>query len=643
MESLKDIIERLNNSDESTTIEAKRGASIDKSILETVCSFSNEPDLGGGLIVLGVVRQEHLLFPQYEVVGVENVDKLQLDLASQCAASFNIPVRPEVEIESSNGLNVLKVFVPELHISQKPLYFKNEGLPRGAYRRIGSSDQRCTDDDMMLFYSQTETFDSAIVQGSSLEDVDEKALVLYRQLRQKVNPYAEELQYDDKDVLQALGCLVKAPNGEWKLTYAGLLVFGSRIAHRRLIPMMRVDYIRVPGNEWVADPENRFTTIDMRGPLLELVSRAYSAISDDLPKGFLLPEGELQAEAVGLPGRVLREALVNAFMHRSYRVNEPIQLIRYGNRIEIRNPGFSLKPADQLGEPGSQTRNQFIAAIFHETNLAETKGSGIRTMRKLMERAGMAPPTFESDHGANKFTLRLLLHHFLSEEDLEWLNRFDGHNINDNQKRALIFTRETGAVDNPTYRQLNGCDVFRSSGELRELKELDLLEMKGKGRYTYYIPGQEMHKHLKKNGLSGSSNISLPKKISAPDNSLSAPVQELNAPVTDLSAPVQELSGPVKKPLVDQLPDNLKQMVQALGQRQKNKEALRPVIFELCNWKPQSLQQLSDILQKQPKYLLRTYIQPMMAEGQLKYVYPEMPNHPNQAYEVANAENNERH
>jgi ATP-dependent DNA helicase RecG len=629
MEPLKDIIERLNNSDESTTIEAKRGSAIDKSIMETVCAFSNEPDLGGGSIVLGVIREEHLLFPQYTVVGVQNIDQLQLDLASQCASIFNVPVRPEVEVEITNGLNVLKVNIPELHISQKPLYFKNEGLPRGAYRRIGSSDQRCTDDDMMLFYAQTETFDSAVVQGSTLDDIDEKTLSLYRQLREKVNPYAEELQYNDKELLQALGCIVKGNSGEWKLTYAGLLVFGSRIAHRRLIPMMRVDYIRVPGNEWVADPENRFTTIDMRGSLLELVTRAYSAISDDLPKGFLLPEGELQAEAVGLPGRVLREALVNAFMHRSYRINEPIQLIRYGNRIEIRNPGFSLKPADQLGDPGSQSRNQFIAAIFHETNLAETKGSGIRTMRKLMEKAGMAPPTFESDHGANKFTLRLLLHHFLSEEDLEWLKKFDGHKINDNQKRALIFTRETGAVDNPTYRQLNGCDVFRSSGELRELKELDLLEMKGKGRYTYYIPGSVMHKHLKGRDLSSSN--STVKKISVPVN------KELSAPVS-LSAPVHKASEPVKTSLVDQLPEDLKEAVTGLGKRLRDRETLKTIIFQLCSWKTHSLQDLSTIIQKRPKYLLKSYIQPMMADGQLKYVYPEMPNHPNQAYEAVPAE-----
>lgn len=91
--------------------------------------------------------------------------------------------------------------------------------------------------------------------------------------------------------------------------------------------------------------------------------------------------------------------------------------------MEMINPGFSIKPEDHLGEPGSEQRNPYIAAIFHETKLAKTKGSGIRTMRKLMEQAGLVPPTYASNHSSNEFTTRLLLHHFLSENDLKWLDK----------------------------------------------------------------------------------------------------------------------------------------------------------------------------------------------------------------------------
>lgn len=616
MESTVELIEKLNMSDECNTIEAKKASSIHRSVIETVCAFANEPGLGGGNILLGVEREESTLFPTYLVCGVDNPDKLQLDLSTQCADMFNQPVRPEIKVDSINGKNVINIFVPELPPSQKPVYFKMDGLPRGAYRRIGSSDQRCTDDDLFVFYNKVDSLDSSIIKDTSLNDISEEAVQLYRSLRAKVNPFAEELQYNDIELLQSLGC-VKKEEEQWRLTYAGLLVFGKRQSHRRLLPMVRVDYIRVPGNEWVADPESRFTTIDMRGPLIELVQRTFSAIADDLPKGFLLPEGEIQADSIGLPTRVLREAIVNAFIHRTYRENQPIQVIRYGNRLEIKNPGFSLKPEEQLGEPGSRNRNPFIAAIFHETNLAETKGSGIRTMRALMEQAALMPPTFESDHGNNQFTARLLLHHFLNEEDVRWLKQFNQYALDDSQKRALIFVKEAGAIDNAAHRQLNGIDTLHASVELRGLRDKNILLQKGKGRYTYYIPDPAC-KYW--NGIST-------------DNT-GAPVKDLSAPVKDLSAPVEDLSAPVNEALVHQLPPILKEKLAQLPQRISEASVLEEMILELCAWKDLSINELGGILGKTEKYLLRNFLTPLREAGRLAYIYPEMPNHPQQAYKT---------
>lgn len=339
MESAKDLIEKLNTIDECATIEAKKRSSFGKSVMETICAFSNEPGIEGGYILLGVERDDTSLFPSYSVTGISNPDKIQLDIATQCATMFNQPVRPVIEIEELNERIVMKIFIPELPVAQKPIYFINGGLPRGAFRRIGSSDQRCTDDDLTIFFNTEDTFDSSIVKSSGLSDISEEAIRLYHTFRSRVNPYAEELSYNTYDLLQSLGCLKKENNNDY-LTYAGLLVFGSKQAHRRLLPLARLDYIRVPGNEWVENPENRFTTVDMRGPLIELVQRAFNAIADDLPKGFLLPEGQIQADTVGLPTKVLREAIVNALMHRSYRENQPIQIIRYSNRIEIKIPVF---------------------------------------------------------------------------------------------------------------------------------------------------------------------------------------------------------------------------------------------------------------------------------------------------------------
>jgi ATP-dependent DNA helicase RecG len=591
----------LNTLDEHVSIEAKQGQEIDRSILETICAFSNEPHLGGGYILLGVLSEEESLFPSYVAIGISNPDKLQADLASKCGSMFNLPVRPQISVEEVGGKPVLNIFVPELPDEQKPLYFQSQGLPKGAFRRIGSTDQRCTEDDLLLFFqNQRQSFDGSVVPDSSLVDLDEDAIQLYRNMRAKVNPAAEELGFSDEDLLLSLGA-TKREDGETKLTYTGLVVFGTRAAQRRLIPALRVDYIRVPGKEWVSDPDDRFTTVDMRGPLILLVQRVYDAVMDDLPKGFSLPENSVQATSKVLPGRALREAIVNALMHRSYRAHQPIQVIRYSNRVEIHNPGYSLKPDDQLGEPGSALRNPFISAIFHETNLAETKGSGIRTMRKLMQEAQLAPPTFESNHSANLFTTRLLLHHFLDAGDLEWLNLFAVFNLNAYQKHALIFLREVGAIDNLAYRQLSGVDTLKASSDLRKMKSADLLESKGKGRATYYIPG-EVFLRL----------------IEPPDDLIELPQSLIEPPLE-----VSEL-----------LPKELTQRIKDLGQRVQDKGLIESIILELCSIKHFSSSQLAAILGRQEKYLIHNFIKPLRETGKLSFTHPEVPNHPDQAYKT---------
>ncbi|MEX1213385.1 MAG: ATP-binding protein [Balneolaceae bacterium] len=603
----EELFNQLNAQDENVRIEAKTASTVDNAIMKSVCAFANEPGMGGGYLLLGVAPSLGSLFPNYKVAGIDDPDKVQMDLASKCASQFNRTIRPEIEVGVLDGKTVIVAFIAEEDGSAKPIFFKSQGLPRGAYRRIGSTDQRCTEDDLHVFYQGREGYDSSVLRDASLSDIDPDAIERYRLYRSSVNPDASELEFNNNELLEALGCL---KSGE--ITMAGLLLFGKRVAFRRLIPMIRVDYIRVPGDTWVEDPDQRFTTIDMRGPLLDLVNRAVNAVNDDLPRGFLLEEGLLQAESVGLPTQALREAIVNALMHRSYRKNSPIQIIRYNNRIEIVNPGYSLKPEDRLGDPGSETRNPHIAAVFHETNLAETKGSGIRAMRKLLEGAGMAPPTFESSRDGDTFTARFLLHHFLSKEDLEWVSQFDDNSLSDSQKRALIFLREVGAIDNSTYRQLNDLDVLRSSNDLRNLRDINLIQQKGKGRSTYYVPGTKL--------LKGSS-------VPLPD--LSAPVTVHSAPVNNTSAPVNNTSAPVG--INDRLPADLDFLLNDIGRRASSRK-MNLFLLSACQWKEMRLQELANLLDREPKYILRRYIQPLMNEGKLHYTISDMPNHPRQAY-----------
>jgi ATP-dependent DNA helicase RecG len=250
-----------------------------------------------------------------------------------------------------------------------------------------------------------------------------------------------------------------------------------------------VDYIRVPGREWVPDPTNRYETVEILDPLLRAIPRVINQIMDDLPKAFHLAAGEERRRDIPLlPSEVVREVVVNAVMHRSYRVRGSVQIIRYSNRLEIRNPGISLVPDDRLGEPGSITRNEKIAAILHETQYAETKGTGIRAVRELMKRFDLAPPFFESDREKDIFTAYLLFHHLLSPDDLAWLNGFREYELSPEDQKALVYVREIGAINNALYRTINGVETLVASAHLRRLRDQGLLLPKGQGRAAYYVP-----------------------------------------------------------------------------------------------------------------------------------------------------------
>ncbi len=214
---------------------------------------------------------------------------------------------------------------------------------------------------------------------------------------------------------------------------------------------------------------------------------------------FELKPGALQRSDTPLiPREVIRESIANLLMHRDYRVPQPTQIIRYSNRLEFKNAGYSLKPLEELLiESGSVQRNQTIAKIFHDLKFAETKGTGICTMRDKLKEVGFTtPPIIETDRDRNKFDLILFPHHLLDENTVHWLLYFKEYNLNDAERRALAFVKNVGAISNEDYRQVNGVDTLNASRGLSRLKEMGLLLMKGKGNRTYYTLSEEGIPHI---------------------------------------------------------------------------------------------------------------------------------------------------
>ncbi len=615
-----ELLRQLNELDERPKIEAKAGSDSGRSILETVCAFANEPGMGGGWLLLGVVPEEQAFWPQYEVVGVPDVEKLQTDLATQCATMFNIPIRPRMEVAEIQGKRVVSVFVPEAAASEKPIFFTATGLPKGAYRRIGSADVRCTTEDLAIFYGDkaAQSLDATVLLDADMREIEATAVAEYRRLRSEISPGAEELAWSDSDLLRALRCADSDASGVLRPTVAGMLLFGSVPGLRRHFPMVRVDYVRVPGRQWVEDPHHRFDTVELRAPLIRLVGRAINAVLDDLPKAFSLPEHSIRREDLPLiPTRVLREAVVNAVMHRSYRVHSPVQIIRYSNRLEIRNPGYSLVSEERWGGPGSVNRNPHLAAVLHEINLAETKGSGIRVMRELMRENNLTPPTFESDRQRDVFVATFLFHHFLGADDWKWLRALEVPGLSDEEARALVFVRETLSIDNAAYRDLNQVDVLNASQHLRRLRDQRLLDQRGKGSATFYVPTERFLDTLR-------LVETLPQPTAIPDPAAAIPDSGRAIPDS-------------RQPGHQELPAELLAQIEALGAKPR-REPLRRTIQAICRIRPHGAQELADLLSRAKKHLINEHLSEMVKAGELALTHPDLPNHPKQAYKATSIE-----
>ena len=597
--SIAEILDQLNLLDEGAHVEAKRG--FGKEALHTISAFANEPGLAGGALVFGVVAKAG--HDGYEVVGVPDPDKLQSDLASQCATTFNRPLRPTIQSEVVDGRVVVAAFIDEAPAGEKPIYIKSTGVPGGAYRRIGASDVRCSDDDLHLFHTlaQEGRYEDSFALDGVMADLDDDVIEDYRKTLVEQNPDTAIKSYDRDRFVQALGG-ARPDGAALRPTVAGLVLFAKRAALRRLYPGLRVDYVRVNGTRWVTDPDRRFQSVDVLDPLLVTFRRIYAAVMDDLPKQFYLPPGTPSRQEIpALPEKAVREAIVNALVHRNYRSPRPTLVIRYTDRLEVQNAGHSLVEDENFGKPGSLPRNPKLVSVFRDLGFAEGKGTGIDVMRQAMRAAQLTPPTFESQRTSDLFTATFFLHNLLGAEQLTWLAQWKNLGLTDAQAQALVYARSAGHITNANLRDLAGLETLEASAELRKLRDHGLLELRGAGAAAQWV-------------LAGTAAA-----VGQETQELVAKTQELEPKTQELAAKTQEL------------PESLLREVKALGKRPSAKD-LRRVIKMLCSQEMTPADLASVLGKTDVANLVRAHLAPMVDAGELERTHPENPTHPRQAY-----------
>jgi ATP-dependent DNA helicase RecG len=292
---------------------------------------------------------------------------------------------------------------------------------------------------------------------------------------------------------------------------AGIVLFGSTMALRRCFPMMRIDYIRVPGRKWVENPDHRFDTLEIRAPLFTAIRRATNTVRDELIQSFSLPEGALARE------------------------DEPTLPLRV---------------------------------------------------------------------------------------------------IRDEESRALVFVRELGAIDNAAYRSINRTDTLNASVHLRRLRDLGLLEMKGAGNRTYYVPGVPLLVGTTVDHAAGTAvnPHQPPRNTHQPTPNTHQPTANTHQPTANTHQPPADTHQ-----LGAMLPEGLRARIPSAGTKPR-KNTLRALIRDLCTCRALSAKELAALLRgRDQKHLVREFLSPMVHEGLLAYTIPAMENHPDQRYTVPSA------
>ena len=284
--------------------------------------------------------------------------------------------------------------------------------------------------------------------------------------------------------LERIGLAVKV-EGKVMPTRAAVLLFaeepGSLLAahgSRADIRLMVYDGKQVvPG----ATPNLRKTPKTIRGPLIEQIDSAVRVVLDELAQGLTLASSGFKTKH-SYPERVVKEAIVNAVIHRDYRLNRDIFIRIFDDRIEIESPGVfpgAITPAN-VDKLGSKARNPLIALNMREFPVPPNidAGEGVKMMFAEMAQAMLYPPQYRQniETAVESVTLTLLN----AERPTMW-------------DEVSHFIDSNGEIANADLCKIASVDTLSASRMLKSWVEQSVLVPlpdRGKRNMAYFKPTQ---------------------------------------------------------------------------------------------------------------------------------------------------------
>jgi predicted HTH transcriptional regulator len=369
----------------------------------------------GGTVIIGVNGKTR------EIIGIDDSirNKIYDEFPNSLYDSSSPSIFANIYEKNFGDKSVIIIEIPPSN--KKPCFIKSKGIPKGVFVRVGSSTRRANEHVLEELYRDSKriSYDEELVEADLSILASKNIKAFY-----KKNIDEERLQRD-KFISQT------APGRTtYKPTVAGTLIFCEDPSEYVTEAVILCSRFR--GSEG----RNIIQTERITGTLEEQVNISFELVKSWLQRDYKLEGIRLKAKTI-IPEAALREAIINAVVHRKYSILGAIKITLYYDHLEIFSPGCfpGLININNLGDGSTFFRNPNIAKAFRKLGLIETLGSGVRLIFDSCKKAKLAMPKYheEGDFVKLCFSFDKERDENLQDEEaiLEFLNDKEEANINE--------------------------------------------------------------------------------------------------------------------------------------------------------------------------------------------------------------------
>ena len=326
---------------------------------------------------------------------------------------------------------------------------------------------------------------SAQTLDVGIEELDQNEIERFKDLIKDKEPGSALLTLPLEEMLTALGILKKTANSV-RTTIAGLILLGKETSIQTILPSAELIYLHMT-NETEYDKR-----INCTQPLLVLFDKISSEIQQR-NRSFSLKIGLFDYAIPNFPEVVIREALLNALIHRDYRLLSPIYVRHYPDFLEIASPGNFLggiTPENILThEP--IIRNPLLMTILAKLGVVEKAGMGMKRIFTGLLSLGKEPPHFE----VKEPFVRMIIHDGNVDELFATLiirRAKEGKELNLTELLVLSYLKRNREIEIKTASHLLQRPEYKTKEILNALIERGILEPFGQTKGTVYRLSKEV-------------------------------------------------------------------------------------------------------------------------------------------------------